>query len=93
MFYLLKVYQTALKTHPIFVQAAQTALLMSSGDVIAQFCTEKRRLHNYDFRRTFNFFVAGFFIVVCNNLTYLHGSMTALISRPWTSFDQLIAIS
>jgi len=41
-----------------------SGILMGSGDLISQFCVEKKSLVSYEFRRTVRFFVFGTVILV-----------------------------
>ncbi|XP_066159122.1 protein Mpv17 [Euwallacea fornicatus] len=55
----LRVYQKLLKNHFMVVQAAQTGLLMGTGDIIAQTIIEGRTLKTYQPKRSIKFTLLG----------------------------------
>lgn len=57
-------YSYALAKFPVLTQATQTGLLMASGDLIAQYFVEKKRLEQLDIKRTSHFMLIGFCIAV-----------------------------
>ncbi|XP_060518867.1 protein Mpv17 [Cylas formicarius] len=54
-----KAYQRLLKDRFVLVQALQTGILMGTSDVIAQFVIEKKKLKEYQFKRTGQFAIFG----------------------------------
>lgn len=57
-----RVYLRALEKRPFVTQVSSTAILMASGDVIAQFAVEKKGIQNYEPSRTVRFFGFGIFV-------------------------------
>ncbi|XP_030745381.1 protein Mpv17-like [Sitophilus oryzae] len=54
-----KTYARLLKNHFLLMQSVQTALLMSTSDILAQFAVEKKTLRQYEPRRTAEFAFLG----------------------------------
>lgn len=63
-----QIYQRILKKRPVLVNAVQTGILISTGDIIAQSLIERKKLTKIDIERTLHFFVIGIGIVV-NTIT------------------------
>ncbi|KAK3907694.1 Protein Mpv17 [Frankliniella fusca] len=56
---LLRLYQNAVQRYPMSAQAAQTGLLMTTGDIVAQTVIDKRGLHDLDVGRIARFGAIG----------------------------------
>lgn len=61
-----RVYQKTLVKYPILIQAAQSGVLMGTGDLIAQSIVEKKPFENINWLRTAQFASVGLFIGVSN---------------------------
>ncbi|KAH9488967.1 Protein Mpv17 [Bulinus truncatus] len=55
-------YSLLLKNYPLRTMAFTTGTLMASGDCISQLAIEKKKLKQYDVKRTGRFLVLGFFV-------------------------------
>ncbi|XP_060576974.1 protein Mpv17-like [Ruditapes philippinarum] len=64
MIWLLKAYQHALKVHPIRTAAISAGTLMTTGDAIAQTVIEKKKLSQFELKRSLRFVVFGTFLAV-----------------------------
>lgn len=61
------VYTRVLKKYPLLMQAVQTGILMGSGDIIAQYFVEDKRVNQIDLKRTSQFAGMGFLVVSYRN--------------------------
>lgn len=61
----LKTYKSVLHKYPTVSQCVECAILMGSGDIIAQTVVEQKSFRNLDFKRTSQFASVGLFVVVC----------------------------
>lgn len=57
-------FKNILKKHLLVVQAIQSGMLISSGDLLAQIAVEKKRISEINLTRTSKFLIIGAGLVV-----------------------------